>query len=158
MIAFLIIGCQSKKTKYMEEKINDYIRQISNLKEKVANLEEDKKELLDKLEKYDPVIKEKGECTFIKTYNIVDILRYQSTDNLFQFVILDQFEINKPFIVSLTKDQVSKLEKNKNYEFTFSGNRKNKAKEYYELFENYQIDDIRITNKIGLDQLQESCT
>ncbi len=157
LISLLLAGCTNVKLKRAEEKANDYIEQITTLTERLTKLSEEKEELLEKVEKCEPEIIEEGECAFTRTYHVVDIMKYQATDNISKFVILDQFQEYNPFIVKLTKDQASKLFKNKMYEFTFNGSRKYKNKEYNELFENFELTNIKETEKVGLDQLQETC-
>ena len=157
LIVLLVSGCTNAKLKRAEEKANDYIEQITTLTEKLTKLSDEKEELLKKVEMCEPEIMEEGECTFTRTYRVVDIMKYQSTDNISKFVIIDQFQENNPFIVKLTKDQASKLFKNKMYEFTFNGSKKYKNKEYNELFENFELINIKETEKVGLDQLQETC-
>ncbi len=157
LICFFMAGCKNSKLKKIEEKNDDYIKQIITLNKKVEEETEKNSELLTKLEKYEPEVIETGECVFIRSYRVVDIMNYQTTDNTSKFVILDQFQEFQPFVVNLTKDQAAALIKNNSYEFTFSGNRKHQKSEYNELFKNYELTNIKETDKVGLDQLQEPC-
>lgn len=151
----LLTGCGNNKYKVTEEKINDYIEQISNLTTKVNNLTNENNELREKLEQYESL--EEGECKFTRTYRVVDILDYQTDDNTAKYVILDQFQENLPFIVNLPNDQVAILVKGENYEFSFSGDKKYKNSEHQKLFANFQLNNIKKTDRVGLDQIQEEC-
>lgn len=157
LISFLIVGCENPKLKRAEEKNNDYIEKITTLTERLTEITNENEELLEKLEQYEPEILEDGECIFTRTYRVIEKMNYQTTDNISKFVILDQFQDHQPFIVNLSKDQASKLTKNKNYEFMFTGNKKAQKSKYSELFKNFEITDIKETDRVGLDQLQEPC-
>lgn len=157
LMVFLLVGCNSKKLKLAEEKNVDYVEQITDLTEKLTRLSDENAELLEKVEKYEPEIIEEGECMFTRTYHIIDIMNYQTNDNASKFIILDQFQMVNPFIVNLPDDQVSKLTKGKTYEFTFRGDKKNHKSEYNELFKKFELNNIKETDRVGLNQLQDPC-
>ncbi len=157
LILFLIVGCRNSKLVKMEEKNTEYIEQITVLTEKLTDISKERDELLEKLGKYEPEVFETGECLFTKTYRIVDVTKYKGEDDTLKYIILDQFQVKDPFIVKLTKDQVSSLTKDQNYEFTFSGDKRYQKSENREIFQNYELIDIKETDKVGLDQLQEAC-
>lgn len=157
-LLILLVGCTFNKKE--GQKHEDYIKQIINLNEKVKELTEERNEMLDKLKEYESEIFEEGECVFTKTYEVISLMETNEVadEELSLYVMLDQYNINEPFVVKLTKDQVSILGEGQNYEFTFSGARKYKIKEKDDIFKYYTIDGIKETKKVGLDQKQEMCT
>ncbi|MDD2180895.1 MAG: hypothetical protein PHW32_00835 [Bacilli bacterium] len=157
LIVFLLVGCNSKKLKLAEEKNVDYVEQITDLTEKLTRLSDENVVLLEKVEKYEPEIYEEGECDFTRTYHIIDIMNYQTSDNASKFIILDQFQAVNPFIVNLPEDQVAKVTKGKTYEFTFRGDKKYQKSEYNELFKKFELNNIKETDRVGLNQLQDPC-
>lgn len=158
LFLFLVVGCKKSKLAQIEEKNIDYIEQITELTEKLAEVSNDKDELLVKLGKYEPEVFENGECTFTKTYRIVDIMDYKAEDDSLKFIVIDQFQVQEPFIIKLTKDQVSQLKKDEHYEFTFEGKKKYKNNEKAEIFDKFELIELNKTDKVGLNQLQESCS
>lgn len=97
-------------------------------------------------------------CTYTETYQFLD---YYENDNLFSSestfnIILEKFQSkNGPKIESLNKSTFDKnFVKGKNYEITYK-----KTVTFYNgnTYESYNILDIKLTDKEGLDQIQENC-
>ncbi|MFA5603629.1 MAG: hypothetical protein WDA12_02090 [Bacilli bacterium] len=157
LICILISGCGNSKTKSQAEQKNDYIEQITTLTQKIVELSNENAKLTEELsnEELDSTVS--GDCAFTRTYNVVDIMKYQTSDNDSKFIILDQFQSVEPFVVNLKNDQAAILTKGDNFEFSFSGEKKYHKSEYTNLFKNFKLDNIKQTDKIGLDQVQDSC-
>lgn len=97
-------------------------------------------------------------CTYTETYQFLD---YYENDNLFYSdstfnIILEKFQSKTgPKIESLNKSTFDKnFVKGKNYEITYK-----KTVTFYNgnTYESYNILDIKLTDKEGLDQIQENC-
>ena len=159
LMILLLTGCTNAKLKRAEEKTNDYIEQITKLTEKINILTSENENLKNKLEKYEPEILEEGNCKFTKTYHVIDIMdNYEpEDDNSSKFVILVQYAIQQPFIVNLPNDKVVLLTEGEDYEFSFSGSKKYKKSENQEIFTNFELINVKKSDKVGLDQVQEEC-
>lgn len=97
-------------------------------------------------------------CTYTETYKFLD---YYENDDLFYSdstfnIILEEFQSKTgPKIESLNKSEFDKnFVKGKNYEITYK-----KTVTFYNgnTYESYNILDIKLTDKEGLDQIHEIC-
>ena len=148
LIVVIVFGCSIVNSK------------INNLRSLNNDLTKENKQLKEQVEETDePVVKEE-DCSFIRTFRIVKIMNdYQTHDPNYTFVIIDQFQEATPFIISLDSNRVSSLKMDKSYEFKFKG-KKTEATDIYslnEIFKNFEIESIVLTDKVGLEQRQESC-
>ena len=95
---------------------------------------------------------EKKDCNFIKTYKIVKILNDYVDDINYFYIVADQFQGLSPFVLKLPQEYRSLIVEGKYYEFYFISNT------FYKNFlENYSIQKIELTEKVGLYQIQEIC-
>lgn len=117
-----------------------------------------KESIGEKTETEKEIIEEKNEITFTRTYRIVEILEYEDTINEFSYIILDKFQEFNPYIVKLKKKQATNLHENNCYEFTFKGTyiKNFDYSNIRQLFNEFEIVNISVTNKSGLDQIQET--
>lgn len=95
-----------------------------------------------------------SKCSFINTLKVVSVLDYQSQDNETKYLVVDFFQGSMPFIVK-TKLNTSDLLENQYYEFTFDGFKRNYENDYDLIL--FDVIKIEKTDKIGLDQINESC-
>lgn len=95
------------------------------------------------------------QCTFTRTFKVVDFLNDEASANQRTFLILDQFQTFYPFIVAVDSEMIKDVQKNVYYEFTFTG----KSSLYYgnSSLSEFKIEEIHYTDKVGLSQKQESC-
>jgi hypothetical protein len=133
--------------------ININLRSDNNdFKEKITDLEGKIKEL-----KSAKVDQNNNFCTFIKTLKIVDILDYEAAVPEDVFILVDAFQSFTPFVLRVDREYLSKLTKDKYYEFTFNGPIKIYNNSEDASLSNFRIISINETNKEGLDQIQEAC-
>ena len=100
---------------------------------------------------------EEREISFTRTYRIVKILDYEDATNQYTYIILDKFQEFKPYLIKLEKTLATTLTQDKFYEFTFNGIYKENIdySNIQELFNNFNIISIKLTDKSGLEQIQE---
>lgn len=156
----LITGCD----KNLKSKNDELTNKVTTLEEKVSDLEVRNGELKTENENLkDKIPVDDGStCTFIRTFKLVDKLNFQGQTPDIKFIILDQFQANEPFIVQVKTEIYNTLEKNKNYEFTFTGKKSNdqllnKISGNKNLFDLFTLDKVAVTNKGGLEQTQDPC-
>ena len=92
---------------------------------------------------------------YIKTYNIIQKLDISDETENYDFYVIQQFQDNdNPVLIKVEKTY--NLEEGENYEIVLYGV-KEEGKTYTqnEIFENFEIQDIRKTDKTGLDQIQD---
>lgn len=92
---------------------------------------------------------------YIKTYNIIEKLDISDESGNYDFYVIRQFQDNdNPVLIKVEKKY--NLEEGENYEIVLYGV-KEEGKTYTqnEIFENFEIQDIRKTDKTGLDQIQD---
>lgn len=92
---------------------------------------------------------------FTQTFYVVSDLNKTDNSGNFNYYVLEQFQKDNPAVVKINKTY--KLENGKNYEITFKGLKSESAKEYsiFEIFNNFEMVSINLTNKVGLEQIQE---
>ena len=123
----------------MKRETNDIFTGRNTIKSEQTNIPE---------EKY------KENISFIRTYRVVADLNETDQTGQYNFVVVEQYQVEEPVVIKLDKQY--KIEENANYEISFNGI-KILEKEYSikEIFENFQIVSVKKTNKIGLDQIQD---
>ena len=92
---------------------------------------------------------------YIKTYNIVEKLDITDENGNYDFYVVKQFQDNdEPVLIKVANTY--DLEQGENYEFVLYGVKEDgKTYSQNEIFENFEIIDIRKTDKQGLDQTQD---
>lgn len=90
---------------------------------------------------------------FIKTYNILNITK--SNDNNYIYLTIRQFQEEEVQTVKVEKKLCPNIVEGKNYEFTIKPNFRVEDN-ISSIFRNSTILEIKETDKIGLEQIQES--
>lgn len=94
-----------------------------------------------------------NEKSFVRTYNVLNIA--DSIDGNYLYLTIRQFQVDEVETVKVLKSLASSVEVNKNYEFTFKYTNKKIEDNIKSIFENAMLEDIRETDKTGLEQLQD---
>ena len=86
---------------------------------------------------------------------IKEKLKETDTTGQYNYYVISQFQTNELALIKL--ENTYKLEENKNYEFSFEGTKINEQ-DYtiQEIFSGFKITNIKQTNKLGLEQRQDS--
>ena len=97
---------------------------------------------------------------FTRTYRIVKKLEYKDNINEYSYIVVDKFQEFKPYIIKIRKEEAKELKENNSYEFTLKGIYQGNINysNISELFEKFEIEKICITDKKGLEQVQEAIT
>lgn len=92
---------------------------------------------------------------FVRTYNIKEKLKETDTTGQYNYYVISQFQTNELALIKI--ENTYKLEESKNYEFSFEGTKINEQ-DYtiQEIFSGFKITNIKQTNKLGLEQRQDS--
>lgn len=92
---------------------------------------------------------------FVGTYMVVANLNKTDATGEYDFYVVEKFQEFEPLVIKVNKQY--KLTENVNYEFTFNG-KKTEGKDYTtrDIFDTFTISKIEKTNKVGLDQRQDS--
>lgn len=93
-------------------------------------------------------------CHFIKTYLILDAS--ESNDQRYMYLTLKQFQAEEVETIKIEKSLVPELEEDQYYEFTFGHQGLNQEETIKEIFEHNILLSIIKTEKVGLDQINES--
>ena len=91
--------------------------------------------------------------TFIRTFHIYHII--DNNQNDYVFVTIGGYQGEEVDTVRISRDLVSSLELNKNYEFTFKITDDNIHEGIHSIFERSEIVKIEETTKEGKDQINE---
>ncbi len=129
LIVFMVLGNSETNTKTGNSNLNT--QETENISEDTEKLE------------------------YIKTYNIIQKLDISDETENYDFYVIQQFQDNdNPVLIKVEKTY--NLEEGENYEIVLYGV-KEEGKTYTqnEIFENFEIQDIRKTDKTGLDQIQD---
>lgn len=95
-------------------------------------------------------LKEKETCTLIRTFYIDDIKN--SNDENYLYVTLHEYQVEGVFTIKISKVIGKELEKNNNYEFTFTTPKDYMWETTDKLFNNREIISIEKTDKVGMEQ------
>lgn len=95
-------------------------------------------------------LKEKETCTLIRTFYIDDIKN--SNDKNYLYVTLHEYQVEGVFTIKISKVIGKALEKNNNYEFTFTTPKDYMWETTDKLFNNREIISIEKTDKVGMEQ------
>lgn len=99
------------------------------------------------------LVEEVDEYTFIRTYHILN--RADSNDDKYLYLTLRQFQAEEVCTVKVEKRLCSSVEEGKNYEFTFKSTKKF-GDNISSIFDNSEVVSIIETQKVGLEQIQDS--
>ena len=95
-------------------------------------------------------LKEKETCTLIRTFYIDDIKN--SNDENYLYVTLHEYQVEGVFTIKISKVIGKELEKNNNFEFTFTTPKDYMWETTDKLFNNREIISIEKTDKVGMEQ------
>lgn len=93
------------------------------------------------------------EYTFIRTYHILNIA--DSNDEKYLYLTIRQFQDEEVQTVKVEKNLCPSIEVGKNYEFTLKTNQKLEDN-IQSIFNNSTVVSITETDKVGLEQIQDS--
>ena len=129
LIVFMVLGNSETNTKTGNSNLNT--QETENISEDTEKLE------------------------YIKTYNIIQKLDISDETENYDFYVIQQFQDNdNPVLIKVEKTY--NLEEGENYEIVLYGvKEEEKTYTQNEIFENFEIQDIRKTDKTGLDQIQD---
>ncbi len=91
--------------------------------------------------------------TFTKTYNVLNIS--ESNDEEYLYLTIRQFQVEEIETVKVLRSLASDILEGHNYEFTFEYT-ENKGEDLKSIFNNYKLVSIYETDKVGLEQRQDS--
>ncbi len=141
---------------FLNNKIVEISKKYDSINSKVQKNSFNNTSSQDNSGKEDEVTEPKmTEVEFIRTFIVLADLHSVDATGQYNFYAIDQFQNFDPFVVKIDKNYTLKADKY--YEFTFKG-AKIDGKDYSikDIFDNFTIVDIKETNKIGLDQIQDA--
>ena len=132
---------------------NSNKKKIDKLQEQVSNMTTNNNELNDKIKELENNSgKKSGTCTYTKTYLFIDYLDYQGDVPTDKYIIVDIFQSRTPEIIKYNSSEFNiDFANNKYYEFTF------KASLLDGQINKESLIDVKLTDRLGLDQVQENC-
>ncbi len=133
---------------------NSNKKKIDKLQEQVSNMTTNNNELNDKIKELEnnSSNKKSGTCTYTKTYLFIDYLDYQGDVPTDKYIIVDIFQSRTPEIIKYNSSEFNiDFANNKYYEFTF------KASLLDGQINKESLIDVKPTDRLGLDQVQENC-
>lgn len=132
---------------------NSNKKEIDKLQEQVSNMTTNNNELNDKIKELENNSgKKSGTCTYTKTYLFIDYLDYQGDVPTDKYIIVDIFQSRTPEIIKYNSSEFNiDFANNKYYEFTF------KASLLDGQINKESLIDVKPTDRLGLDQVQENC-
>lgn len=132
---------------------NSNKKKIDKLQEQVSNMTTNNNELNDKIKELENNSgKKSGTCTYTKTYLFIDYLDYQGDVPTDKYIIVDIFQSRTPEIIKYNSSEFNvDFANNKYYEFTF------KASLLDGQINKESLIDVKSTDRLGLDQVQENC-
>lgn len=152
--------------KNIESKYKDLESKYKDLEIVNGNLKNSKDELLNEIDNLNSKISEligenpsdddnEKECVFIRTLQYIQTIDYPSQDNE-KYIVFSQFQTFSPVLLRIDNSININFEKNEYYEIKFKGIVP-EYKKYDSLLSEFSIISIKKTNKVGFDQIQESC-
>ena len=139
ILLFELTGCGKKKEEIKSDESNNSAI-VDELNSKIKTLEEENNKFKSK------------DCRYTETYFFVDYYDYQGTVPTDKYIIVDKFQAQEPIIIRYNSSKFNiNFEKGKNYEFTFTSIISNGVED------KKTVVDIKPTEKLGLEQIQESC-
>lgn len=153
VVSLLLVGVIILAVLLFNNKNNNK-KEIDKLQEQVSNMTTNNNELNDKIKDFEnnSSNKKSGTCTYTKTYLFVDYLDYQGDVPTDKYIIVDQFQSRTPEIIKYNNSEINiDFVNNKYYEFTF------KASLLDGQINKESLIDVKPTDRLGLDQVQENC-
>lgn len=91
---------------------------------------------------------------YIKTYNIIEKLDLSDETGNYDYYVIKEFQVDDPVVIKV--DNKYELEEGKNYEIVLYGIKiDGKTYSQSEIIDNFEIKDIKQTDKTGLEQTQD---
>lgn len=91
---------------------------------------------------------------YIKTYNIIEKLDLSDETGNYDYYVIKEFQVDDPVVIKV--DNKYELEEGKNYEIVLYGVKiDGKTYSQSEIIDNFEIKDIKQTDKTGLEQIQD---
>ena len=152
VVSLLLVGVIILAVLFFNSK-NSNKKKIDKLQEQVSNMTTNNNELNDKIKKLENNSgKKSGTCTYTKTYLFIDYLDYQGDGPTDKYIIVDIFQSRTPEIIKYNSSEFNiDFANNKYYEFTF------KASLLDGQINKESLVDVKQTDRLGLDQIQENC-
>lgn len=132
----------------LDEKNKKQSNEIKNLTKEIQTLEKEKIELKKLALENNKPNSSTVSCKFTKTFKVLYIFDNWEADLDYTFIVVDQFQGFSPFTLRIKKEYIKNLKLNNYYEFSVNGD---------DDFNSYKILGIKETNKVGFEQIQESC-
>lgn len=92
--------------------------------------------------------------TFIRTYQVLNVTESDDFNHL--YITIKQFQADEVETVKVQRDLANSIEANKNYEFTFEYTNNTFENNIKSIFENTTLVSVKETDKVDLDQIQDS--
>lgn len=92
--------------------------------------------------------------TFIKTYKVLNVA--ESNDDKYLYITVRQFQDEEIETVKIFRSLMPEIKENKNYEFKFQYTENKIEDNLKSIFEDAKLLSIKETDKIGLEQIQDS--
>ncbi len=152
VISLLLVGVIILAVLLFNSK-NSNKKKIDKLQEQVSNMTTNNNKLNDKIKELENNSgKKSGTCTYTKTYLFIDYLDYQGDVPTDKYIIVDIFQSRTPEIIKYNSSEFNiDFANNKYYEFTF------KASLLDGQINKESLIDVKTTDRLGLDQVQENC-
>jgi len=163
-------NCHNLKTNFKQVKWNKALLEdiIKNLKaKKIYSYEfyiektiylssENYAKLIENNDKYDYYEDKEELKIFTRTYNVISVEESNTYEYL--YLTVKQFQFEEIETIRVLRSIAKNVIEGKNYEFTFeySGEDYINENDIEEIFDECKIQEINYTDKIGLDQIQES--
>ena len=137
-----IRGSQYKEhNKKLQQQMVQQSNQLLELGQKIQQLQESQ-----------VGIQDEKTCTYTQTFLYIEDYAYQGDVEGEKFIIVDQFQVHSPMILKIQTEKFPiSFEKGNAYEFTFYSSIQ-QGIEYKKT-----IQKIEVTDKVGLEQTQETC-
>lgn len=133
-------GNLSKEKKNLQEQVDKTVSENDELKKAIESSNDKLNSLKNKT------------CEYTKTFLYLGDYKYTATVPTHKFIIVDQFQMFSPIILEIDTEQFDiEFKEKHNYEITFVGGISDSA------FRRATIKEIKETDRIGLNQIQESC-
>lgn len=130
----------AKEKGNLESNLNKYIDENKNLQNDIKTSNE-------KLNSY-----KNKTCEYTRTFLYLGDYKYTADVPTHKFIIVDRFQEHSPQILEINTEEFDiDFKPRHNYEITFSESINNSS------YDKPTIKEIKETDKVGLDQIQEGC-
>lgn len=93
-------------------------------------------------------------CSFTKTYLVLDVI--DSNDDKYVYLTLRMFQDEEVVTVKVDKNLAVDMVEDQSYEFQFTSIGDNQQEDIQSIFKNHKLISIKVTDRVGLDQVNES--